>query len=598
MKEAAIEILIYKPDSENPLPEEQRGVVVNPHLKERFKQFLPIGVYLDGSELKYYFFDQCDSVTKFYRSLNKLKKDLSNELYNIFENNPKLFIMGHANGGYYGLGNSGELFHDEKFDALLNDFKQSLSEQHEDIFVTLESCNTDSQLDAAKVQQEKTFLERVSINHPEITFGGTGPWDAQDAETGFLSLAPEAPITSMAGNVWKAGNRVIFFHDGVQFVVKKSLFASTQTAKELKINTIEYARAILGEDINEELIKEIALHRDILKIEDLKKIAGFQGFQIEGEKVNKFFEQEQQIIRIEQENYFTRVGDILNRVEPIEQLTNRDVVLLLLGLKEPSVFKDNEYLLDSILSNEALLGLEMVSCGKVLIGGPSNNSVIDLLLEHGADINSVDAKGLTALHYAVQNFYNYRKEPLNLIKKLLDCGASVAVKDNQGKTPVDTAQEHSEDERVTASDKLIASLTKCNSKLTPLNIKQSVRNIFQMSQHIAQQLRSLREYSKCSGGTLYLPENVINKLEKILKSAKGSDGLLSEFEKELKSIINDLKEGRDTGIVFDYEDEEIPKRFSDPEEKLQPVMDKLVRIKEEVLSTKTETTDHCKITLF
>ncbi|ASQ47000.1 ankyrin repeat domain-containing protein [Legionella clemsonensis] len=51
----------------------------------------------------------------------------------------------------------------------------------------------------------------------------------------------------------------------------------------------------------------------------------------------------------------------------------------------------------------------MVSCGKDLVGDLSNDSVIDLLLKHGADINSADKKGMTALHYAVQNFYNYRK---------------------------------------------------------------------------------------------------------------------------------------------------------------------------------------------
>lgn len=55
MKDAAIEILIYKPDPDHPLPENQRGVVINPHLKQRFKQFVPIGVYLEGSDLKYYF---------------------------------------------------------------------------------------------------------------------------------------------------------------------------------------------------------------------------------------------------------------------------------------------------------------------------------------------------------------------------------------------------------------------------------------------------------------------------------------------------------------------------------------------------------------
>ena len=93
----------------------------------------------------------------------------------------------------------------------------------------------------------------------------------------------------------------------------------------------------------------------------------------------------------------------LDRTDPIEQLTDRDVLELLLGLKEPAVFTGHETILDRILDNKALLQLVMVSCGKVLIGGsnPGNDSVIDLLLEQGVDINSADEKGMTALHYSV-----------------------------------------------------------------------------------------------------------------------------------------------------------------------------------------------------
>ena len=100
-----------------------------------------------------------------------------------------------------------------------------------------------------------------------------------------------------------------------------------------------------------------------------------------------------------------------------------------MGLKEPSIFEGHEDLLETILGNNALLPLLMVSCGKVLIGGPSNDPIIDLLLQHGTDINSKDENGMTALHYAAQNFYNYRAEPLNLINKLLENGANVDVKD-------------------------------------------------------------------------------------------------------------------------------------------------------------------------
>ncbi|HAU2125134.1 TPA: ankyrin repeat domain-containing protein [Legionella pneumophila] len=592
MKDAAIEILIYKPDPDHPLPENQRGVVINPRLKQRFEQFVPIGVYLEGSDLKYYFFDQCDKSPKIYSSLDELKRDLPEELDNIFEKNPKLFIMGHAGGGEYGMGNChgpSEQLYNDNFDNLLYGFKQALPAHHGEVFVTLEGCNTDNQLNAAANSQEKTFLERVSVKHPEITFGGTGPWNAQDTQTGFRSLSPASPITSMSGNIWKAGNSVIFHHGEYQVAVRKSLFASTQTAKELKVNTIEYARAILGKDASDELIAKIALNRDILNIQDLKKINGFPELRFEGEDVAKFIEQENQILGKEQENYLTRVRDILGRADPIEQLTDRDVLELLLGLKEPSVFKGHEDLLESILANKALLNLAIVRCGKVLIGGPSNDSVIDLLLKHGADINSADKKGMTALHYAVQNFYNYRKEPLHLIKKLLECGASLEVQNKKGQTPIETAQEHSKDGRVTASDKLLASLKFSNSPPTPLELKQSVRHIFQMSQHKADELLSLpiakREYSKCSESTLYIPEDVVKKLHGALQSARGNHELLSAFESELSEVTSALERGCGTGEVIDGdEDEFIPKRFDDAKLKLAAIMDALVEMKQEVAS--------------
>ena len=599
MKDAAIEILIYKPDPDHPLPENQRGVVINPHLKQRFKQFVPIGVYLEGSDLKYYFFDQCDKSPKIYSSLDELKRDLPEELDNIFEKNPKLFIMGHAGGGEYGMGNChgpSEQLYDDNFDNLLHGFKRALPAHHGEVFVTLEGCNTDNQLNAAANSQEKTFLERVSVKHPEITFGGTGPWNAQDVQTGFRSLSPASPITSMAGNIWKAGNSVIFHHGEYQVAVRKSLFASTQTAKELKVNTIEYARAILGKDGADELIAKIALNRDILNIQDLKKIEGFPELRFEGEDVAKFVEQENQILGKEQENYLTRVRDILGRADPIEQLTDRDVLELLLGLKEPSVFKGHEDLLESILANKALLNLAMVSCGKVLIGGPSNDSVIALLLKHGADINSADKKGMTALHYAVQNFYNYRKEPLHLIKKLLEWGASLEVRNEKGQTPIETAQDHSKDGRVTASDKLLASLKSSNSPPTPIELKQSVRQIFQMSQHKADELLSLpiakREYSKCSEGTLYIPEDVVEKLHGILQSATGSNELLSAFESELSVVISALEKGIGTGEAIDGEEDEfIPKRFENAKLQLTAVIDSLVGMKQEMDTSKDATVE-------
>lgn len=589
-QKSALEILIYKPDTENPRPEAQRGVVVNPRLQQRFNQFVPIGVYVDDSDLKYYFFEQCDKSPMIYNSLEELKQDLPEGLDNLFEHNPKLFIMGHGNGGYYGLGNChgpSEQLYDENFDRLLFDFQQVLSERHGQIYVTLEGCNTDSQADAQDNHQEKTFLERVSLNHPEIIFGGTGPWDYKNVQTGFRSLTPDLPVTSMAGNVWKSGNSVIFHHGQVQIAVRKSLFASTQTARRLKINTIEYARAMLSEASNIELLRKVALHRDILKIEDLKKVDSFPKLFLEGEVTSRFVEQQKEILAEEQNSYLTGVRMILEHSDPIEQLTEREVLKLALGLNKPFIFEGYEELLESILENKMLLQLLMVSCGKTLIGGPSNDSIIDLLLKHGADINSTDEKGMTALHYAVKNFYNYRKEPLNLINKLLACGSSLEAKNVAGQTPVHTATEHSKDGRVTGIDKLVVSLQQSAVLSNPLELQQAVRKIFQMSAHKADELLSLpgkkREYITCGEGTLYIPEDAEETLYELLQSIKESDELISGFETELSLVITDLIEGNNTGLVLnDDTDEKEPKCFMSKEEKLASVINMISAMNQEV----------------
>jgi len=234
----------------------------------------------------------------------------------------------------------------------------------------------------------------------------------------------------------------------------------------------------------------------------------------------------------------------------------------------------------------------MVSCGKVLIGGPSNDNVIDLLLKQGIDINSTYQKGMTALHYAVQNFYNYREEPLNLINKLLKCGANTEIKDNQGSTPIDIAHEHSKDGRVTGSDKVIQSLNTNTPKPTSLIIKNTIRKLFQMSQHKADELLSLpmqkREYSKCKEGTLYLPDDVVKNLHKILQSTKGNEKLLSAFKEELKTITDELERGIGTGTVIDHEDEFIAKCFKNAKEQIHPIMEKLSEMQEDVVKNTSE----------
>jgi len=97
-----------------------------------------------------------------------------------------------------------------------------------------------------------------------------------------------------------------------------------------------------------------------------------------------------------------------------------------------------------------------------------------------------------------------------------------------------------------------------------------------------------REYSKCEEGTLYIPEKVVEKLYSILLSTNGSNELLSSFEKELKTVTDELEQGKGTGEVFDDEDELIAKFFEDAKEQIQPVMDKLVEMKKDAVENTTE----------
>lgn len=465
-KKTAIEILLFKPDPA--IPPGERGVHENLRIKQRFEQYVSIGVFLDGSDLKYYFFEHVDREPKIYNSLAELKADLPAGLETVFEDEPKLFIMGHGHGGIYGLANihgPSEQIHDDNFDHIITDFVSALPDGHSDnISITLEACNTDNQQLAEEEGQAKTFLERLSANHPDITFAGTGPWDPEDAETGYRASGGfptlNAPITSMGGGIWKHGNSVIFHHLDQQMAVRKSIFATTETAKELKINTVKYAREILdatslGEDEKEAQLKAICANRDLLKIEDLAKVPGFPEVRIDTPEITALLEQEGKILEKEKIRYITHVQEILERADAGAKLTDRDLLTIALGLKNLSVFEGHEALRDKILANKALLQSVMVSCGKVLIAGPDNDNIINLLLRTDIDVNSADEKGMTALHYAVQNFFNYRKEPLCLISKLLDCGADLEARDIYGRTPLMLATEHARDGRVIGSGELL-----------------------------------------------------------------------------------------------------------------------------------------------
>ena len=576
----AIEILIYDPRN-GPESESQRGVMVNPRLKERFMTFLPIGVYIDeGGEFQYYHFNECDNPSrKTYHTLEALLAAHKHVLNKQVGVNPKLFVMGHAHGGYYGMGNyhgSSEHLHDGRFDTLIDHFKKVCTEKSE-LYVTLEGCNTDSQINADSVGQTAPFLERLSKKHQGITFGGSGPWDYQQtkanaSETGYRSLSPDSPITSMVGNVWKAGNSIIFHHNGIQIRAIKSLFSSTQSAMGLKINTVKYALTL---GLKEEEIQAIALRRDIQTIQDLRKVSAFSGRSPDASFMQHMKAQEQ-ILSGERDAYVQRVRRILDQ-ESVP--SSREIAVLLLGLKDTSVFSfhpDGESVFATLLSRQDLLNLAMVSCGKLLVGGPSNDHIINFLIKNGADINATDEKGMSALHYAVQNFYNYRDEPLHLIHTLLSKGANKELKDREGKTPKERAIEHSHDPRVSGGNRLILSLQGDHSFKSDKQVQQEVRSIFQMDDHIKQQMLSRQEYVVCEVGTLFMPkvDVVRTSLMNILKRISDSSEYLEAFSKELRRTVDELEKGSSrTGLVL-VEDETAQKCFIGVRAKLDVVLKK------------------------
>jgi len=149
------------------------------------------------------------------------------------------------------------------------------------------------------------------------------------------------------------------------------------------------------------------------------------------------------------------------------------VLMIALGLNHRFIFNGHDDMLQKVLANENLLKLVMVSCGKVLMGAQNNNNVIDLLVQRGVPINSADEKGMTALHYAVQNFYVYREEQLNLVNKLLDHGANLESKDDKDQTPLMLARAHSQKKTVLGGASVLELLQRRIEEKKPTETKES-----------------------------------------------------------------------------------------------------------------------------
>lgn len=76
-----------------------------------------------------------------------------------------------------------------------------------------------------------------------------------------------------------------------------------------------------------------------------------------------------------------------------------------------------------------------------------NAAALTLLLEHGADVESVDDSGCTALHHAIDTeadaAHQAGQAPVpTLTRLLLDAGADPHAKDSRGKTPLEIARDY------------------------------------------------------------------------------------------------------------------------------------------------------------
>ena len=90
---------------------------------------------------------------------------------------------------------------------------------------------------------------------------------------------------------------------------------------------------------------------------------------------------------------------------------------LLAAGADPDKYKDSDC--DTALLEAAARGRE---------------SIVSILIQHGADLNIQDDNGWTALHYAAANERN------EITEILIKAGADLNIQNNEGKTPIQAAE--------------------------------------------------------------------------------------------------------------------------------------------------------------
>ena len=109
--------------------------------------------------------------------------------------------------------------------------------------------------------------------------------------------------------------------------------------------------------------------------------------------------------------------------------TENDLIVKLFekNMNEESMNEEGSYVLNKLDPNLNLdNGIRMLH----IAAQEGRNDIIEMLLEHGADINAYDSNNWTALHFAAaENF-------VNTMELLLVKGAMVDAKDKTGATPL------------------------------------------------------------------------------------------------------------------------------------------------------------------
>jgi ankyrin repeat protein len=138
--------------------------------------------------------------------------------------------------------------------------------------------------------------------------------------------------------------------------------------------------------------------------------------------------------------------------------------------------------------------------------GTFDPTIINLLLDFGANVNAQDKTKKTALHYAVQ------KNLIEIVKRLIQLGADVDIKDKSGKSPIDYAT--TDEMRQLFKNIAIRSFKEAQRALKPM-LHPGIETI--LHQHIVESVSAIDAIKKAiREGNKQALEKLIGTVEKPL----------------------------------------------------------------------------------